>query len=175
LRKSSGLQARRLLLLDENRTSKHVVVEVLIDGRWVIVDHSYRTLFRLPNGSFVTRGELQDPAVFKTTTQNIPNYPQSYTYERTVPVRMGRIPLIGRYMRIAINFIWPSWEESINWTLLVERESFAMLVTSIFLLSFAFAIRLFLGWYFSRRLGIPRVPLRDQIIRAGQILVGSSE
>jgi hypothetical protein len=58
LDQSSGLRARRLLLLAENRTSKHVVVEALIDGRWVIVDPSYRTLFRLPNGTLVTRGEL---------------------------------------------------------------------------------------------------------------------
>src|SRR5258708_11322265 len=48
---SSGLHARRLLLLDENsRISKHVVVEVLIDDRWVVVDPSYRTFLRLPNG-----------------------------------------------------------------------------------------------------------------------------
>src|SRR6201999_2634275 len=40
---SSGLQARRLLLLDDNGSSKHVVVEVLIDDRWVVADPSYRT------------------------------------------------------------------------------------------------------------------------------------
>jgi hypothetical protein len=174
LAQSSGLQARRLLLLSSNRTSKHVVVEVLIDGRWVIVDPSYRTLFRLSNGSLVTRSELQDPAVFRAVTQSIPDYPQSYTYERTVHVRMARLPFIGLYLRRILNFIWPSWEVSINWTLLVERESFALLVASIFLLCFALAVRLFLGWYFSRRLGIPRVRLRDQLRRAGQILVGNS-
>ncbi len=174
LAQSSGLQARRLLLLAENRTSKHVVVEVLIDGRWVIVDPSYRTIFRLPNGSLVTRSELQYPAVFRAATQSIPNYPQTYTYESTVHVRMGRVPLIGRYLRKILNFIWPSWEESINWTLLVERESFAMLVASILLLCFGLAVRLFLGWYFSMRLGIPRVRFRDQLKRAGQILAGNS-
>jgi len=174
LAQSSGLQARRLLLLSSNRTSKHVVVEVLIDGRWVIVDPSFRTLFRLPNVSMVTRGELQNPAVFRAVTQPIPNYPQSYTYERAVHVRMARVPYIGLYLRRFLNFIWPSWEVSINWTLLVERESFAMLVASLLLLCFSLAVRLFLGWYFSRRLGIPRVRLRDQLKRAGQILVGNS-
>ena len=82
-------------------------------------------------------------------------------------------PVIGRYLRRTFNFIWPSWEESINWTLLVERESFAMLVVSSLLLCFALAARLFLGWYCSRRLGIARVRLRDQIVRAGQVLVGT--
>ena len=48
---SSGLQARRLLLLDQNRNAKHVVVEVLIDGTWVVVDASYQFMFKVPNGT----------------------------------------------------------------------------------------------------------------------------
>lgn len=175
LAQSSGLQARRLLLLDERRSSKHVVVEVLIDDRWVVVDPSYRTIFRLPNGRMVTRQELQNPAIFQAVTQSIPHYPQNYTYERTVHVRVGRIPVIGQYMRRILNFVWPPWEEAINWTLLVERESFAMLLASTFLFFFALAARFFLGWYCSHRLGIPRVRLRDQIRRAGQVLVGGAE
>ena len=83
-----------------------------------------------------------------------------------------RIPWIGRYLRGIFNFIWPPWEEAINWTLLVERESFAMLVASIFLFCFALAARLFLGWYCRSRLGIPRERLRDQILRAGQAMAG---
>jgi hypothetical protein len=175
LAQSSGFHARRLLLLDEKRTSKHVVVEVLIDGRWVVVDPSYRSFLRLPDGRLVTRVELQNPDIFRAATQGIPNYPQSYTYERTVHVRMGRIPMVGTYLRRILNYIWPSWETSINWTLLVERESFAMLAASCLLLFLALAIRLFLGWYCSRRLGIPRVRMRDQIKRAGQVLVGNSD
>jgi len=174
LAQSSGLHARRLLLLDERRTSKHVVVEVLIDGRWVVVDPSYRSFLRLPDGRLVTRVELQNQDFFRAATQAIPNYPQSYTYERTVHVRMGRIPMVGNYLRRILNYIWPSWETSINWTLLVERESFAMLVASCVLLFLALVIRLFLGWFCSERLGIRRVRLRDQVKRAGQILVGGS-
>ena len=99
LAQSSGLPARRLLLLNEERVSKHVVVEVLIDNRWIIVDPSYRTMLRLPDGSLVTRAELQNPEIFHAATQAIPDYPQDYTYERTVHVRIGRIPWIGRYLR----------------------------------------------------------------------------
>ncbi len=41
LAQSAGLHARRLLLLDRTRESKHVVVEVLVDNRWIVVDPSY--------------------------------------------------------------------------------------------------------------------------------------
>lgn len=172
---SSGLRARRLLLLDDTRVSKHVVVEVLLDARWIVVDPSYHAMLRVPAGRLATRTELQNPEIFRAATAVIPNYPSGYTYERTVHVRLSRIPLVGRYLRPALNFIWPSWEESINWTLFLERESFAMLTISILLLCFALAARLFLGWYGSHRLGIVRVRLRDQLIRAGDVLFSNSK
>ena len=175
LAESSGLRARRLLLLDDNRVSKHVAVEVLLDARWVVVDPSYHAMLRVPTGRLVTRAELQNPVIFRAATAAIPNYPSNYTYERTVHVRLTRIPLVGRYSRQTLNFIWPSWEESINWTLLLERKSFAMLTCSILLLCFALAARLFLGWYSSRSLGIVRVRLRDQLIRATGVLFSNSK
>jgi len=175
LAESSGLRSRRLLLLDSNERSKHVVVEVLINGRWIIVDPSYHFIPRLPDGQFATRAQLMDPAVLWVATQSIPNYPAIYSYESTVHVRLTRIPWIGKHLRGIFNLIWPRWEESINWTLLVERESFAMLVASIFLLSLALAIRIFLGWYCRSRLGISRERLRDQILRAGHAVAGSSQ
>jgi hypothetical protein len=79
----------------------------------------------------------------------------------------------GAFLRRALNFIWPSWEESINWTLLLERESFAVLTISIFMLCLALAVRLIFGWYCSRKFGIVRVRLRDQLVRAGEVLVSS--
>lgn len=174
LAQSSGLHARRLLLLDRSRSSKHVVVEVLIGNRWVVVDPSYRFVARLPDGHLVTRTEMMDPAIFHAATQSIPHYPADYTYESTSHVRLRRIPWIGKYLRGIFNFIWPGWEESINWTLLLERESFAMLVVSIFLFCFALAARFLLGWYCRSKLGIARKRLRDQIRRAGTAIVGIS-
>ena len=175
LAQSSGLHARRLLLLDQYGFSKHVVVEVLIGDRWAVVDPSYHFIPRLPNGQFATRTELNDLAIFRAATQSIPNYPAIYTYESTVHVRLTRIPWIGRRLRGIVNFIWPPWEEAINWTLLVERESFAMLVSSILLLCFALAARFLLGWYCKIKLGIARERLRDHILRAGQVVAGSSQ
>jgi hypothetical protein len=174
LAQSSGLQARRLLLLDSRRTVEHVVVEVLIGGRWIVVDPAYRAMLRRPDGRLVTVAELRDPATFQAVTQLIPAYPESYSYEATSHIHLRRIPLIGQFLRGIFDFVYPNWEVAINWTLLVERESFAMLVASILLVCFALIARLLLGWYCSSRLGIARVRLRDQLLRAGQMLVGSS-
>jgi len=173
LAQSSGLHARRLLLLDKNRQTKHVVVEVLIDNRWIVVDPSHHTIIRLPTGRPATREELRNPEVFRAATQTIPNYPSTYTYETTAHVRLARIPVAGAFLRRTLNFIWPSWEESMNWTLLLERESFAVLTISIFMLCLALAVRLIFGWYCSRKFGIVRVRLRDQLVRAGEVLVSS--
>jgi hypothetical protein len=171
---SSGLRSRRLLLLDDRRQSKHVVAEVFLDGEWVVVDPAYRTIFRDSSGRFFTRIQLQDPSVFEMATRSIPSYPRSYTYESTVHVRLARLPVVGPYLRRSLNFIWPSWEERLDWTLLMERESFALMTVSILVLGFALALRLFLGWYGTRRLGIARIRLRDQFMRVGGQLLSSS-
>ena len=174
LAQSDGLRARRLLLLGQDGQSKHVVVEVLMDNRWVVVDPSYHLILQLPDGHFLTLAELKNPGTFRGATQSIPNYPPIYTYESTVHVRLTRIPWFGRRLRGIANFIWPAWEEAINWTLLVERESFAMLVASIFFLCFALAVRVLLAWYCLRRLGVTRDRLRDKILRAGQVMARNS-
>jgi hypothetical protein len=175
LAQSAGLHARRLLLLDENGGSKHVVVELLVDNRWIVVDPSYHAILRLPTGRLVTREELRSPEVFRAAAQMIPRYPPTYTYESTAHVRLGRIPLVGRYLRRAFDFFWPSWEESLNWTLLLEREFFAMLIISILLLCSSLAIRLCLVWYCSRKPGLVRVRLRDQLVKAGDVLFSNSK
>ncbi|MBZ5642540.1 MAG: hypothetical protein LAO19_07265 [Acidobacteriia bacterium] len=173
LAESAGLRTRRLLLLDENRSSKHVVAEVLIENRWIIVDPSYHTIFRKRDGLLVTQSDLRNLDTFREVTAVIPNYPQIYTYESTAHVRLRRIPIIGRYLRGIFNAVWPSWEESINWTLLVERDSFAMAAVSLVFFFLLLAVRFLFGWYCSQRLGIPRVRLRDRIVRVSQVLAGN--
>lgn len=175
LAQSSGLPARRLLLLDQNGSSKHVVAEVLIDNRWIVVDPAYRAMLRLPTGRLAGRAELQNSEIFRAATRGIPDYPSSYTYESTVHIRLSRIPLAGRYLRRVLTFLWPSWEESINWTLLLERQSFAAMTFSILLLCFALAMRFCLGWYCSRKAGMARVRLRDQLFRAGNVLLRNAK
>jgi hypothetical protein len=175
LAQSGGLHSRRLLLLDQNGQSKHVVAEVLVDNRWIVVDPSYHAILRLPNGRLVARSELQNPELFRAATQGIAGYPSIYTYENTAHIRLSRIPLFGRYLRRVFTFLWPSWEESINWTLLLERESFAMVAASILLLCFVLVGRVFLAWYCFRKLGIVRIRLRDQFFKAGDVLFSGNK
>ena len=64
LAQSSGLHARRLLLLDQYGSSKHVVVEVLIGDRWVVVDPSYHFILRLPDGHLADPHGTERPRHF---------------------------------------------------------------------------------------------------------------
>jgi hypothetical protein len=175
LARSSGLSARRLLLLDKNSHTIHVVAEVLIDSRWIVVDPSHHTIFRVPNGRSLTRQELANPAIFRAATRSIPKYTPEYTFDRTVHVHLSRIPVLGNYLREVFDFAWPTWEESLDWTLFLERESFAALTISLMSLIIGLVSRLLLGWYGSRRLGVIRPKFRDQLFCAGAILFQSSK
>src|SRR6202022_3550862 len=61
LSRSAGITARRLLLLTPQRTTKHVVAEVLVDDRWIIVDPTYRMILRDAQGLTLTRKDLHNP------------------------------------------------------------------------------------------------------------------
>src|SRR5258706_9090613 len=64
LARSSDLRVRRLLLLSPDHNTKHVVAEVLIGERWIIVDPTYRVIMKDGRGHSLTRNELKNPAVF---------------------------------------------------------------------------------------------------------------
>jgi hypothetical protein len=174
LAKSSGLEARRLLLLTPERQSKHVLAEVRLDNRWVVVDPAFHTLFRNVQGQFVTRQQLVDPRVFREVTQKIPNYPPNYTFERTAHVRLARLPVIGRPLRKILDTVVPGWEEAVNWTLILERKSLMLMLAALLLVCFSLACRFALNWYGERRLGIERARLRHQFLRAGEALFTGS-
>jgi hypothetical protein len=166
---SSGLQARPLLLWEENNRSKPVVVETLIDNRRV-VDPCVCAILWLPTGRPAIREELRNPEAFRAATRTIPNYPSTNTCEKAVHVRLARISLFGIFIRRTLNSIWPSCEESINRTLLLERESIARMAVSILLFCFALTIRWFVGWYGSCKPGIARERLRDRLVKAEDVL-----
>jgi len=171
---SSGLDARRLLLLSPDGRSKHVVAEVLIQGQWAVADPSYHRLFRDAQGKLVTREQMKAPEIWRQATGVVPNYPEIYTYERTVHVRLSRIPVVGKYLRPMLNRIVPGWEEAFDWTLLVERESLAFTFLAASLVLLALVVRTALSWYGRRRLRIDRVRLRDQLRQAGKVLLQQS-
>ena len=168
------LPVRRLLLVDSRMMTKHVVAEVLMDGRWIIVDPAYRVVLRDAQGHTLTREDLADPKTFAEATQNIPAYDPTYTFDRTVHVRIGRIHLLGVPLRKIAERIYPRWDESTAMTLLVERESFAATVAAILLVIFLCVLRIALRWFGERRLGIRRVRIREQLLRAGSAFVRSA-
>jgi hypothetical protein len=175
LARSSDLQVRRLLLLGPDRRAKHVVAEVLIDGRWVIVDPAYRTLMRNKKGMLLTRSELRDPATLAEATSAIPNYPREYTYKNIAHVRVARVPLEGLRLRRFLERVYPGWDEAFDWSLLLERESAAALSLAVFSTCIFLVMRFTLGWYADRRLRVSRTHLREKVLRAGAALFSSPE
>ena len=166
LSRSAGLETRRLLLLTPEHKAKHVVAEVLLDGRWVIADPSYRVLWRDAQGRYLTRKELQDPAIFAEATSAVPNYPREYDYTHFAHMRLARLPLDGFHLRRLLDAINPNWDEAVDWSLLLERESFFALTVAAVLTLFFLLLRFVLGWYADHRLMVPRFHLREHFLRA---------
>jgi hypothetical protein len=175
LARSSGLRARRLLLLTPDNKTKHVVAEVWIGERWIIVDPMYRMIMKDAAGHGLTRKELQNPVTFAEAISAVPNYPQEYSYEHFAHVRVTRVPYIGLALKKALATTVPGWEEAIDWSLLLERESFFYLVLSVASLLFLLLLRAVLAWYADSRLRIPRFHLREHALRAGVAFFSTPE
>ena len=175
LARASDLQVRRLLLLTPERKVKHVVAEVLINQRWVVVDPAYRVAMKDAEGHFLTRKELQNPAVFEQAVSTIPNYPRAYSYESFAHVRLARLPLKKLHLRKLFDTIYPGWEEAVDWSLLLERQSFFYLVLAAAGTLFFMILRLVLAWYADSRLRIPRFHVREHMIRAGVAFFSTQE
>jgi len=167
LARSSDLRVRRLLLLTPDRNTKHVVAEVLIGDRWIIVDPTYRVIMKDARGRNLTRSDLRDPAVFSEAAGAIPNYPLEYNYDQFAHVRLARLPLEGLHLRRLLDSIYPGWDETVDWSLLLERESFFYLVLSAAATLCFLLLRVLFAWYADSRLRIPRFRLREHAIRAG--------
>jgi hypothetical protein len=167
LARSADLQVRRLLLLSPDRNTKHVVAEVLLDGRWIVVDPTYRVVMRNAKGETLTRKELQNPQTFAEAIARVPGYPAAYNYDKFAHVRVARLPLDELRLRAVLDAIYPGWDEKVDWSLLLERESFFSLATAMFATLFLLLLRQFLAWYADQRLKIPRFHLRSHLARAG--------
>ena len=175
LARTSDLQVRRLLLLGPDHRAKHVVAEVLIDERWVIVDPTYRRVLRDDQGRLLTRKDLQDPAILQQATKNIPEYRPEYDYSTFAHVRLARLPLDGFGLRKILDRVYPGWDEVFDWSLILERESFAMLFFTTVLTGLFLFLREILAWFADHRLRIPRFRLREHFLRAGAAFFTSPE
>jgi hypothetical protein len=173
--RSSDLRARRLLLLTPDNNTKHVVAEVLIAGQWIVVDPTYRVIMKDAAGNYLTRKDLQNPVVFREATSVVPNYPLEYTYDHLAHVRLARLPYVGFGLKKMLGTIAPGWEEAIDWSLLLERESFFYLVLSVTAILFFLLLRAALAWYADSRLRVPRFHLREHALRAGVAFFSTPE
>jgi hypothetical protein len=167
LSRSAGLSSRRLLLLTPEHTAKHVVAEVLVDGRWIIVDPTYRTILRDAQGHTLTRKDLQNPVIFAQATSTIPGYLPGYNYQKFAHVRLARLPLDGLGLRYLLRKVYPTWDEDFDWSLVLERESFFFFFVSSVFFIFFFLVRFLLAWYADHHLRVPRYRFRRHIVRAG--------
>ena len=163
---SAGLAARRLLLLDSRQMTMHVVAEVLIGGRWIVVDPAFRSILRGSDGGLLTREQLANSAVFSAATGQIHGYDPAYAFDRTVHVRLSRLGLVGAPLRRFLNHLLPGWEDSTTMSLLMERESLATMVVALTLLFLLGFLRVGLRWYGEIHFGIHPVRVRQQIRRA---------
>lgn len=175
LARSSDLNVRRLLLLTPERTTKHVVAEVLLDEKWVIVDPTYRLVMKDKQGKLLTRQDLQNSAVFAEATSVIPDYPAVYNYTTFAHVRIARLPMQGLRLRAVLDKIYSGWDEATDWSLLLERESFFVLCLFIAGSVFFLMTREALALYADRKLKIGRFHLREHVARASAAFFGAPE
>jgi transglutaminase-like putative cysteine protease len=174
LSRSAGVETRRLLLLTPERTAQHVVAEVHLDRRWVIVDATYRAFLKDAQGNLLTRKDLQDPEKFREATSVLPHYPQEYTDDRFAHVR-GALPFRGAQVHSLLDRFFLTWDEYLDWSLLLERRSFLYFVLSVNSLFFLVLVRLALGWLADHRLQVPRLHLRTNLGRATAALFTTPE
>jgi hypothetical protein len=175
LSRSAGLESRRLLLLTRDHKTKHVVAEVLVDGRWVVVDPAFRIVMRDAAGTALSREELQNARLFREAISPVPNYPIEYNYDRYAHVRLARLPLDGFHLRKLLESVLPGWDETLDWSLFLERESYFVLVITAASAFFLLTLRLALAWYADRRLQISRFHFRQHFLRATSAFLTTPE
>lgn len=163
---SGGLEARRLLLLGSDGQTRHVVAEVFVNERWIVVDPTFHHIFRGADGDYLTRSQLANPTVFAAATRSISNYEPSYTFERTAHVHMTQISYVGAGIRRVLSSVAPTWDETATATLFFERQSFAAMIVAILLLVFAILLRGLLISLGESRLNIQRTRWRTKVHRA---------
>lgn len=162
----AGVPARRLLLLDSHQRAKHVVAEVRVNDRWIIVDPAFRSILLGPDGQPLTQTQLRNPAVLAEATRNISGYNKDYTYERTAHIHLARFSTVGSWLQGALDDVSPNWANSPALSLLLERESLVAVVLSVLLMLFFIAVRIALRIYAARRLGLHPVHLHARLGRA---------
>jgi hypothetical protein len=125
-------------------------------------------------GRALPRSKLQNPATFAGAARWLPSYPPDYNYERYAHVRLARLPLEGSRLRKLLESILPGWDEILDWSLYLERESFFLAVTTALALV-SLSLRARLGWHADHCLRILRFHLRRRLVCAGAVFLTTPE
>ena len=102
----------------------------------------------------MTKEELRDPEVFRDAISRMPGYDPDYTFERTIHIRLERIPILGKSLRRVLDRLAPGWEEAINWAYFPENPSLWLIFVSIPLLLLGILANLMVNRYGRKRQGI---------------------
>jgi hypothetical protein len=125
-------------------------------------------------GETLTSKELRDPAILAEATQGIPHYDPTYAFTNTTHIRTARLHFLGTSLQRILDHILPGWDSAPVMSLLVERESFAALISSLLLVMLVVLLRTAIRWYGERRLGIQSMRIRGQLRRAYDALLDTS-
>jgi hypothetical protein len=174
LAEAAGLSTRRLLLLDASGGTTHVVVEVKWGKRWVVVDPSFRSVFRDQSGRALTKDDLRNPEIFRDAIARIPNYKPTYTFDHTVHIHLTRIPILGSFLRRALTILLPEWEEVVNWGYFPENPSLWPILISLPLFLLGIFIRLTVRRYGRKQLGVETVGFRKRLVETGRVFLHRS-
>jgi hypothetical protein len=174
LAEAAGIKTHRLLLLNASGGTKHVVVEALWGDRWVVIDPSFRSVFRDRSGRPLSKDELRDPAIFKDAISRIPKYDPTYTFDRSVHVHVQRVPVVGFYLRRILNSWFPQWERMANWGYFPEHPSLWPVVASLPLLILGILIRVLLHRWTPAPARAKTFGFRKRLIQTGRILLQKS-
>ncbi len=116
-------------------------------------------------GNLLTRKNLQNPEALREATSSLPRYLPEYSYESFAHVRLAALPFRGMQVRKLLDRFFPSWDEYLDWSLLLERRSFLYLF-SINSLIFLMLVRGILAWVADHYLRVPRFHLLANLGRA---------
>lgn len=166
LSRSSGVRSRRLLLLTPKGTTKHVVAEVYIGGRWAIVDPDYHLLMKDARGNLLTRKDLQSPETLQEATSSLRDYRKEYTYDRYAHVRLAALQFNGSRAHNLAEWFFPDGQQYWDWSLLLERRSFLYLSISACLFFFLALVRGILALVADHYLYVPRFHLLANLRQA---------
>src|SRR5439155_22831068 len=84
---------------------------------------------------------------FAQAVAAVSGYPPQYDYQSVAHVRLSRLPIGGRHLQKVFDFLYPGWEEAVDWSLLLERESFFYLVLAGVAFVLLLLLRQRLAWY----------------------------